>query len=111
MENYDEIIAKAKELSDLINNHEITKRYRICLEKMKNDAVAQRILSEMVMIGRDINESMKNGDALNKPGAAEMELLKQEFDRNETVKEHILAQKEYLSLINIVQERIKNPEE
>lgn len=111
MENYDDIIAKAKELSELINNHEITKRYRESLEKMKDDAVAQKLLSELVLIGRNINESLSSGGSSEMPGTAEMELLKQEFEKNETVKNHILAQREYLNLINRVQEKIKNPAE
>jgi len=109
MENYDEIIAKARELSELINNHEVTGRYRESLEKMKGDPVAQKLLSELIVLGRDINESLSSGEASDKHGAAEMELLKQEFEKNETVKNHILAQREYLNLINSVQDKIKNP--
>lgn len=110
MENYDDIIAKAKELSALINNHEVTKRYRESLERMKDDAVAQRLLSDLIKLGRDLNDSMSGGSA-DRPGTAEMELLKKEFDSNETVRNHILAQREYLDLIAKVQERIKNPVE
>jgi len=110
MENYDEIIAKAEELSELISNHEVTIRYRESLDKMKGDPVAQKILSELIILGRDINESLSSGGDSVKHGAAEMDLLKQEFEKNETVKNHIIAQREYLNLINRVQERIKNPE-
>lgn len=110
MENYDAIIAKARELSDLINNHEITIRYRESLERMQEDAAAQRLLSELIKIGKDLNNSLSGGSS-DKPGSAEMDLLKQEFDRNETVKNHILVQREYLNLINMVQGRIKNPSE
>lgn len=111
MENYDEIIEKARELSELINNHEVTKRYRESLEMMKDDEAAQKLLSDLVLLGRDINESLSSGGTTERPGAAEMELLKQEFEKNETVKNHILAQREYLDLINRVQDRIKNPVE
>ncbi|HOP63505.1 MAG TPA: YlbF family regulator [Spirochaetota bacterium] len=111
MENYDEIIAKARELSELINNHEITRRYLDSLEKMKDDAGAQKLLSELVMMGRNINNSLTSGDSSERPGVAEMELLKAEFEKNETVKNHLLAQREYLNLISMVQERIKNPVE
>jgi len=109
MENYDDIITNAVELSNLINNHEVTVRYRESLEKMQRDPVAQKLLSELILLGRDINESLSSGEASDKHGVAEMELLKQEFEKNETVKSHILAQREYLNLINSVQDRIKNP--
>ncbi len=110
MENYDEIIAKAKELSELINNHEAAVQYRESLEKMQRDPVAQKLLSELILLGRDINESLSSGETSGKHGTAEMELLKQEFEKNETLKKHLLAQREYLNLINRVQEKIKNPE-
>lgn len=111
MENYDEIIARAKELSELINNHEVTRRYRESLENMKGDPVAQKLLTELIVLGRDINESLSSGEASDKHGSAEIELLKQEFEKNETVKNHILVQREYLNLINSVQDKIKNPGE
>lgn len=106
MEDYSEIISMARELSRMIENHEITVRYKESIEKMKGDMKAQQLLSELVMIGRDLNENLTSG---TRPGVAELEVLKQEFDGNETVKNHILAQKEYLNLIKLVQERIKNP--
>ena len=109
MENYDEIIAKAVELSELINNHEVTLKYRESLEKMQRDPVAQKLLSDLILLGQDINESLSSGKASDRHGAAEIDLLKQEFEKNETVREHILAQREYLNLINSVQDKIKNP--
>ncbi len=111
MENYDKIIAKAVELSELINNHQVTVRYRESLEKMQRDPMAQKLLSELILLGRDINESLSSGEASEKHGAGEVELLKQEFEKNETVRNHILVQREYLNLVNSVQEKIKNPEE
>jgi len=106
MEDYSKIIQTANELSQMIDSHEITVRYKESLEKMKNDVKAQELLAELVMMGRDLNENLTSG---TRPGAAEMEILKKEFEANETVKNHILAQKEYLNLIKLVQERIKNP--
>ena len=109
MEKYEFIINKARELALMIENHEITVRYRESVEKMKGDAVAQRLLSELIRIGSEINNLSGTGEELS-TGRAELEILKDEFDNNKTVKDHILAQKEYLDLIKQVQEKIKNPE-
>lgn len=109
MEKYDFIIEKAKELSRMIENHEITVRYRESLEKMKNDVAAQRILSELIRIGKELNDQTVTDSELS-TGRAELEILKNEFDNNETVKNHILIQKDYLELIKKVQDKIKNPE-
>jgi len=109
MEKNEFIIEKARELARMIENHEITVRYRESLEKMKNDAVAQRLLSELIRIGGEI-QNQSGTDAESSTGKAELEILKDEFEKNKTVKDHILIQKEYLDLIKMVQDRIKNPE-
>ena len=109
MEKYEFIIEKAKDLAKIIENHEITLRYRETLEKMKHDAVAQRLLAELIRIGEELNK-ISGTDAESTTGKAELEMLKNDFDNNAIVKDHILSQKEYLDMIKMVQERIKNPE-
>ncbi len=109
MEKYEAIIEKAKELAGLIENHEITVRYRESLERMKHDAAAQRILAELIKIGGVIKNQVR-ADEDSSIGRAELEILKDEFEKNKTVKDHILVQREYLDLINNIQERIKNPQ-
>lgn len=108
MEDYSEIIEKARELAQMIENHDITIRYRESLEKMKGDAAAQRLLSELIRIGGELHNP-GTGDSGPLTGRAELEILKDEFEKNQTVKDHILNQKQYLNLIALVQERIKNP--
>ena len=109
METDEYIIEKARELAVMIENHDITIRYRESLEKMKNDAAAQRLLAELIRIGGEIN-ALNETNQDSAPGRAELEILQVEFEKNQTVKNHILVQKEYLDLIKMVQERIKNPE-
>jgi len=108
MDNYGYIIEKARELARMIENHEITVRYRESVEKMKNDAAAQKLLAELVRIGGEI-KSQSETNAESSTGRAELEILKEDFENNSTVKDHILVQKEYLDLIKKIQERIKNP--
>ena len=108
MDKYKNIINKAKELSALIEKHEITVRYRASLEKMKQDVTAQRILAELVRIGAELNNRSATDSELS-TGRAELDILKDEFDKNSNVRDHILIQREYLDLIKKVQDRIKNP--
>jgi cell fate (sporulation/competence/biofilm development) regulator YlbF (YheA/YmcA/DUF963 family) len=103
------IVEKAKELASMIENHEITVRYRESVEKMKNDATAQKLLAELVRLGGELN-SMDENNTSASTARTELALMKDEFENNKTVKDHILAQKEYLDLIKTVQDKIKNPE-
>lgn len=109
MVEYEYIIEKARELANMIENHEITVSYKESLEKMKHDAVAQRLLADLIRIGEEIKNTEVTG-AESSTGRAELEILKDEFEKNKTVKDHILIQKEYLNLIKNVQEKIRNPE-
>ena len=108
MNEYDNIIEKAKELASMIKNHEISLRYRDSLAKMKQDATSQKLLMELIRIGGELNNSV---DSNSEPimGRAESEILKNEFEYNKLVKDHILIQREYVNLIKTVQDRIKNP--
>jgi len=78
MEKYEFIIEKAKDLAKMIENHEITLRYRESLEKMKHDAVAQRLLAELIRIGEELNKISITG-AETTTGRAELEMLKTLF--------------------------------
>ncbi|HPS57784.1 MAG TPA: YlbF family regulator [Spirochaetota bacterium] len=109
MDEYSEIIQKAKELSDLINSHEITLKYRESLEKLHDDAASQRLLADLVRIGRELSESMNSPEADKPYGAAELDMLKKELDANLFLKDHLVIQRQYLDLIAQVQKRIKNP--
>ena len=108
MNEYAHIIEKTMELASMIKDHEISLRYRDSLEKMKQDAISQKLLMELVRIGGELNNS---ADDNSEPivGRAESEILMNEFYNNKLVKDHILVQKEYVNLIKTVQDRIKNP--
>ena len=107
-ETYPEIIAKARELAGLLKAHEVTKRYEESLDKMKGDKEAQEILEKMVMMGRDINARLQ-GDDGGTAGEAEQMLLKEEMEKHPIVQEHIVAQKDYLAMVQKVQELIRDP--
>ncbi len=109
MEDYPAIIEKARELSGLLKAHPATVRYMESTEKMKNDRNAQALLEKLVMLGRDI-DALQQGASTDGPGEAERILIEKELEDNPLVKEHILAQKEYLILIQQMQECIRNPE-
>ena len=108
MNEYNNIIQKAKELALMIKNHEISLRYRDSLAKMKQDVTSQKLLMELIRIGGELNNSADTG---SEPimGKAEAEILKNEFYGNKLVKDHILIQKEYIDFITKIQDRIKNP--
>ncbi len=108
MDNYSEIIGKARELAKLIEDSDITRRYRESLEKMKGDVSAQKLLARLVRLGEEITTSGEAEEGAF-TGPAEREIIGRELENNELVKSHIMIQKEYLDLINKVQYKIKNP--
>jgi len=109
MENFDVIIDKARELSKCIEESEIAVDYYNSIKLMQKDANAQQLLSRLVLLGKELNEAINSGDEDSFPGGAEAELLREEIRENDLVKNFILAQKNYINLIQLVQDRIKNP--
>ncbi|MFA5518560.1 MAG: YlbF family regulator [Spirochaetota bacterium] len=109
MENFDVIIDKARELSKCIEESEIAADYYKSIKLMQKDANAQQLLSRLVLHGKELNEAISSGDKDSFPGGAEAELLREEIEENALVKNFILAQKNYINLIKLVQDRIKNP--
>lgn len=111
MEEYKEIIEKARELSFMIRDHEYTENYRETLDSMKADVGAQKLLADLIRVGRELAENVDSDEDKKKEISRENDYLNQEVKNNDTVKNHILAQKQYLDLITQMQERIKNPHE
>jgi len=109
MENFDRIIEKARELSQMIENSDIAREYYDGIELMQKNVKAQNLLSKLVSLGRELNESISSGDASLSPGGAEIQLLREEIEKDDLVKNYILAQKNYVNLLKLVQEKIKNP--
>ncbi len=104
-----EIIEKTRQLSALIREHETSRRYRECQEKILSDKKAQELYKKLVIMGSEINRRVSSGGQYTPERTQENELLQQELQDNELVREFIVAQKAYLNLIMEVAERIKNP--
>ena len=109
MENFDRIIEKARELSGMIENSDIARESYEGIRLMQKDAKAQNLLSKLISFGRELNESISTGEGSKTHGGAEIELIREEIENNELVKKYILAQKNYVNLLKLVQEKIKNP--
>ena len=109
MENFDIIIDKARELSQMIEDSEIANDYYESIKMMQKDAKAQQLLSKLILLGKELNEAINSGEKDSLPGGAEAELLRNEIGENDLVKNYILAQKNYITIIKLVQERIKKP--
>ncbi len=110
MDNIEMIIEKARELSQMMEKSDIALEYYESINKMQQDAKAQQLLSKLISLGRELNEAISSGDDEGRvTGGAEAELLRTEIENNDLVKNYILAQKNYVNLIKLVQERIRNP--
>ena len=102
------IIQKAKELSELIKDHEISKKYSESLFKISHDRNAQDLLSRLINLGKTLSEGYSAGSSLSE-NSAEYLLLKTELEQCDIVKQHIIVQREYLNLLQNILTRIKNP--
>ncbi len=103
------IIEKTRHLSRLIDEHEISQRYHESREKMIADRKAQELYGKLVVLGSGINRQVSSGGQYRPEQSQENEMLQQEIQENDLVREFIIAQKEYLDLIMKVADRIKNP--
>ncbi len=108
-DNYENIIIMARELSDMIKSHEITIHYNASLELIKKDKSAIELLEKLVIYGRELNEQHARGCEIMPESSQEVQLLRDELDKNVKVKNHLLCQKEYLNMLQEVMNRIKNP--
>jgi cell fate (sporulation/competence/biofilm development) regulator YlbF (YheA/YmcA/DUF963 family) len=111
MNNIEMIIEQARELSQMMEKSDIAHEYYESINKMQQDGKAQQLLSKLIILGRELNDAISAGDEGKVTGGAEAELLREEIENNDLVKNYILAQKNYVNLIKLVQERIKNPVE
>lgn len=93
----------------MIEKSDIALEYFESINKMQQDVKAQQLLTKLISLGRELNEAISSGNEGEVTGGAEAELLRAEIEKNDLVKNYILAQKNYINLIKLVQERIKNP--
>ncbi|OHD70150.1 MAG: hypothetical protein A2W19_05010 [Spirochaetes bacterium RBG_16_49_21] len=108
-EDISRIIEKARELSDSIRSHAITRSYDEIREKMRSDRNAQELYAKLVMMGKEISMLLAREEKIEAKDSSEYELLREELDHNPLVKEYIQTQREYLDLLKKVIERIENP--
>ncbi|HOW82745.1 MAG TPA: YlbF family regulator [Spirochaetota bacterium] len=105
----DQIILKARELSRLIKEHDLTKKYEQALTEITKDRDAQELLSELIIMGQELNARAARGEAMKPDSPSEREFLRERFEKKPAVKNFIQAEKDYLNLLKAVIEKIKNP--
>ncbi len=101
------LVESAVELFGMIEDSTVFRQYAEYSAKVKNDLDAQRLLAELVEMGKVIEESLeKNDDAFRKK--AEYDLLNKKFESNDTVKNYLKYQKMYLSMMSSVRSVISD---
>jgi len=101
------LVASAVELFGMIEDSTVFRQYAEYSAKVKNDLDAQRLLAELVEMGKVIEESLeKNDDAFRKK--AEYDLLNKKFESNDTVKNYLKYQKMYLTMMSSVRSVISD---
>jgi len=105
--NTELILLEAEELAKSIKEHPLAISYNKSTEKLNGDFSSQKLLSRLIMAGKDLNENANSKE--KKSFGAEHQLIREELDQNLFLKSHLQIQKEYLNLINQIMEKIKNP--
>ena len=103
------IIRKARELAASMREHGITMRYNECRARMANDRKAQQLYAKLIAMGKELNDRLSSGGAIERENTSENEMLQRELEQSAVVKDYIQSQKDYLDLLNNVIEKIKNP--
>jgi len=102
-----EIIKEAQELSESINNSDIFKEYQERSREIANDVEAQNLLQKLYQVGQELS-GVETDDSILK-SASEKDMVTKELDNNQKVKDFLLAQKQYINLMQQVVENIRNP--
>ena len=105
----EEIIDKAVELKSLINENHITISFEEGKKAISNDAEAQKILSKLIQTGEKLSQTIYNQDS-RENYSEELALLEKEMEAHPVVKEFLTHQKQYLNMLQLVIEKIKEPE-
>jgi cell fate (sporulation/competence/biofilm development) regulator YlbF (YheA/YmcA/DUF963 family) len=103
------IIEKARELSESIGRHEITRRYHEAKDRMSKDRSSQELYSRLVAMGKELSFLISREESFETKETGEREFLRNELEQNPLVKEYIHAQREYLELLKRVIDKIRNP--
>ena len=105
----DEIILKARELSRLISEHDLTRKYEQALTEITKDRDAQELLSELIIMGQELNARAARGESMKPDSPSEQEFLRERFEKKPAVNNYNHAENDYLNLLKAVIEKIKNP--
>ena len=83
------------------------KKYKQLSEKIKNDRNAQRLLTDLIEMGEQIQSALdKHDDSYKRK--AEFDLLQKQFEENSDVKEFLSAQKNYMNVMTMVRSAISD---
>lgn len=106
-----EILAAARILGTLLQNHDVTRRYQHDLILMEKDHESQKLLQRLVSMGEELNRKALNKEEIRADETMENKMIEQELQSNVLVKSFIRSQRDYFALVHEISERIHNPRE
>jgi cell fate (sporulation/competence/biofilm development) regulator YlbF (YheA/YmcA/DUF963 family) len=111
MDEKENLLHHANELSELLKDTETYRNFSEQRELLNGDHEAKDLVKKLVILGKEISEKMSMGESSSQETLSELEKLKVDFDSNDTAIEYIESQKKFLGLLDEVIKRIVNPEE
>lgn len=104
----EEILQKARELSNLLRQHPVSLHYFALLREMNDNSEAQELLNRLVTYGRNLNEKIARGEY--SPEDNNSEEIPADHRDLPLVKDFINSQKKYLALVHSVMDKVENPD-
>ncbi|MGL4368259.1 MAG: YlbF family regulator [Spirochaetota bacterium] len=107
IENIDDIMKKAEELSRTVQDHAVSRRYISALEKIKSDPESQEVYARLVKLGKEISDIKDKDKELSDDFIAENAKLRDEIASHPLVTEFIESQKDYFQMMKQIQDAIR----
>ncbi|MBN1501345.1 MAG: YlbF family regulator [Spirochaetes bacterium] len=104
----EDIMLIASELGELIKENDTVKEFFRLQGLFENDRKSQELLTTLIQVGAELSEKGARGEEIKLEEKAEYRFLEEEMEKNELVKEFILAQKNYFRLLKDIQEAMRN---
>ncbi|OHD63633.1 MAG: hypothetical protein A2176_05730 [Spirochaetes bacterium RBG_13_51_14] len=102
----EDILAHAEELGRLIKNTEVFGNYQRLTEQLRSDSNAACLLDDFFDRSREIKDRQDRGDIIEQFEIENIKSLSELVSRNETIKEYLSAQQEYLDLLLMIQKEL-----
>lgn len=104
MPSTDQILQKARELGELIGQHDAAKKLEDVLKRLEQDTDAQRLLNDYNRHLQTLSEKQQQGQPIEVEDKQKLEQLQKQVVTNKVLRDFQSAQMDYVDLMRRVDE-------